>query len=159
LLQLLISRWHAIIFLLRSEQFFLQALRFVRVRHKMKDCDAESISRSLCSSSNDRADFKREMLGVLLRLRHVGIEHLLNDVSCNVVASLTFVLGDEALRLVFDVLFPWLDDDQNKQEWLQLTSKKSNMATAEGLVSATNQRGIASNNCKMKPKWRCHVAT
>jgi hypothetical protein len=99
------------------------------------------------------------MLSVFLLFRHVRIEHLLDDVSCNVLAGLAFVLGDEALGLVFDVLFPWLDDDKASKNGCRLTSKKSNMATAEGLVSATNQRGIASNNCKMKPKWRCHVAT
>jgi hypothetical protein len=97
------------------------------------------------------------MLSVFLLFRHVGIEHLLNNVGCNALAGAAFVLGDEGLRLVFDVLFPLLDDKQARK--LQLTSKKSNMARAEGLVSATNQRGIASNICKIKPKWRCHVAT
>jgi len=81
----------------------------------MKNCDAESISRSLCSSSNNSADFKHEMLSVFLLFRHVGIEHLLNDVGCNALAGAAFVLGDEGLRLVFDVLFPWLDDKTSKK--------------------------------------------
>ncbi len=82
----------------------------------MKNRDAESIPRSLCSSSHNSADFKGEVLRVFLVFRHVGIEHLLNDVRCNVLMGAAFMLGDEALCLVFDVLFSLLDDKIKTRE-------------------------------------------
>lgn len=122
----------------------------------MENCDAESISRSLCSSSNNSANFKHEMLGVFLLFRHVGIEHLLNDVSCYVLAGVAFMLGDEGLRLVFDVLSPWLDRKTSKKVTTDIKEVqhgesrrvgKRNKPTRHGLEQLQDKAEMAMPRC------------
>lgn len=96
------------------------------------------------------------MLSVFLPFRHIGIEHLLDDVSCNIFAGVAFVLGDESLRLVFDVLFLWLDDKTGKKAATDIEEvqhsesrrvRKGNKPTRHSLEQVQDKSEMAMPRC------------